>query len=138
MAELFVPVRPESVNAERKLSHRARGEHTAAMREASRLLAGEISHWRLKLLPVLVIATPFQRGGILADTGNHYPSVKAAIDGLVDAGWMPDDTPAYVAGILMLPPLRPAEGAPSGLHLRVVPAEHHRELLALTFRPIIG
>lgn len=30
------------------------------------------------------------------DPANFFPCVKAIVDGLVDAGWWPDDTPEYV------------------------------------------
>jgi len=35
----------------------------------------------------------------LQDPGNNMPAVKAAIDGLVDAGVIPDDVPQYVVYI---------------------------------------
>lgn len=42
----------------------------------------------------------------LPDTGNNYPSVKAAIDGLRDAGVLVDDTSEYVLSILLHAPYR--------------------------------
>jgi len=50
-----------------------------------------------------------QSRGRLADTGAHEPVAKAAIDGLVDAGVLDDDTGAHVTGITFHPPTRPAD-----------------------------
>lgn len=40
----------------------------------------------------------------LADTGNAYGSVKAAIDGLVDAGILPGDGPTVIMRLCMNAP----------------------------------
>lgn len=44
--------------------------------------------------------------GKLPDVGSCYPSVKAAVDGLVDAGVLPDDTPAYLTALVFHAPER--------------------------------
>ena len=44
---------------------------------------------------------------------NAQPSVKAAIDGARTAGVIPDDSPKYVAGLLLR---RAKERAPKGTH----------------------
>ena len=44
---------------------------------------------------------------------NSHPSVKAAIDGARTAGVIPDDSPKYVAGLLLR---RAKEKAPKGTH----------------------
>jgi hypothetical protein len=46
------------------------------------------------------------KGSVLADPVNYYPSVKAAIDGLVRAGLIPDDNPEHVAWIRFDAPTR--------------------------------
>lgn len=46
----------------------------------------------------------------LADTGNAYGSVKAAIDGLVDAGVLPGDGPSVIRRLCMDAPRVPAVG----------------------------
>lgn len=46
----------------------------------------------------------------LADTGNAYGSVKAAIDGLVDAGILPDDGPQVIRTLCMDAPIPAAKG----------------------------
>lgn len=42
------------------------------------------------------------------DAGNLMPTHKAILDGLVDAGIVPDDTPQYVTE--MMPRIEPADG----------------------------
>lgn len=39
------------------------------------------------------------------DVGNIYPTVKAAIDGIVDAGIVPDDTDTYLHALTFRPAL---------------------------------
>lgn len=47
--------------------------------------------------PCLIVAElPFERMA-RRDPSNYLPAVKAAVDGLVDAGLWPDDTPEYVS-----------------------------------------
>jgi hypothetical protein len=53
-----------------------------------------------------VIVQPFQAKGRLQDTAACNPSVKAAIDGLVDASVVPDDTGEFVRQITFLPCVR--------------------------------
>lgn len=51
-----------------------------------------------------VIAEPWQRGGVLQDVAACNPAVKAAIDGLVDAGVIPDDKPEFLHSVEFLQP----------------------------------
>lgn len=53
---------------------------------------------------------PYQKGGRLQDTGACHPAVKAAIDGIVDAGVLLDDSPQYVKSIRFLPTERGKDG----------------------------
>jgi hypothetical protein len=58
-----------------------------------------------------VLVTPHLRDGRTQDVGACYPAAKAAIDGLVDAGVIPDDGPQYVTRLTFDPPvLRSAAG----------------------------
>lgn len=50
---------------------------------------------------VLPICRDRRRG----DVGNVFPAAKAAIDGLVDAGVIPDDTDDYLRGLTFRPSL---------------------------------
>lgn len=49
---------------------------------------------------------PQQARGRLADPGAHEPAAKAAIDGLVDAGVLPDDTGEHVVEVRYHAPVR--------------------------------
>lgn len=48
----------------------------------------------------------FQKNGRLQDVAAANPAVKAAIDGLVDAGVFPDDSSQFVRSIKFLAPQR--------------------------------
>ena len=95
--------RPRSLNAERRGSH---WSHRLDTRE-ERARWGWL--WKAAKVPPLTRATidayPSMRG-MLADTGNCYPTVKAAIDALVDVGALPDDGPRFVASITLHAPVR--------------------------------
>lgn len=56
----------------------------------------------------------------LADTGNAYGSVKAAIDGLVDAGVLPGDGPNVVMRLCMDAPRPPLRGEAESLTLTLI------------------
>ena len=57
--------------------------------------------------PVIVTGQPLHATKASPqDAGACLPAVKAALDGIVDAGGLPDDTPEYVAGLLLLAPIR--------------------------------
>jgi hypothetical protein len=57
----------------------------------------------------------------VADTGACYPAVKAAIDGLVDAGVLPGDTGTHVPSITFLAPIRVGKDQQESLTLVVEP-----------------
>jgi hypothetical protein len=71
----------------------------------------------------------------LADTGNHYTAVKAAIDGLVDARVLPDDTPQSVLSLTMLAPRKTQKGAPETFALTLI-ADDEDSLCALCHQSI--
>ena len=45
-----------------------------------------------------------KHGGGHQDLGNALPAVKAIEDGIVDTGFIPDDTPAHVVRLSFIPP----------------------------------
>lgn len=53
---------------------------------------------------VSITIEPHQKGGRLQDVGACNPAVKAAIDGIVDAGVLPDDSSKFVRSLTFLPP----------------------------------
>lgn len=65
---------------------------------------------------VHIEALPVQgAGGVLADPGGHMPTLKACVDGLRDAEWLPDDSATYVSAVTMFPPVRAAKGVAGGM-----------------------
>lgn len=96
--------RPLTTNAERSGNRWGRAEHTREWREAFAWIARRERVPRMRWINVTV--QPFQKRGRLQDTAACNPSVKAAIDGLVDAGIVPDDTGDYVRQITFLPCVR--------------------------------
>lgn len=58
--------------------------------------------------------------GPLQDTGNCYGSVKAALDGLVDAGVLPDDSPAHILSLKFNAPRKVQKGEPESVTVRLI------------------
>lgn len=57
------------------------------------------------------ICQPWQKRKPLGDIGCHFPTIKAAVDGIVDAHVLADDKPEYLVGLIIRPPrLRPRSG----------------------------
>lgn len=95
--------RPPTMNAYRSLHFHQKGKLDREWREAFawRARAARIP----KLDRVLVTAAPVVASRrSLPDVGACFPAVKAAIDGLVDAGVIPDDTPEHVGAITFVAP----------------------------------
>jgi crossover junction endodeoxyribonuclease RusA len=93
--------KPLTTNAERRGNRWGRADHVKEWRQAFAWLAK--AHRIPPMQWVDVTAQPHQARGRLQDTAACNPSVKAAIDGLVDAGIVPDDTGVYVRKITFLP-----------------------------------
>ena len=105
--------RPLTLNKERNLHHMERAGIVKDYRQAFGWLA---KVEKIPALPAIkVYATPLAKDRRWKqDVGACFPSVKAAIDGLVDAGVLPDDNPAFVRALTFFP----AEiGAVDGLRL---------------------
>lgn len=94
--------RPITTNAERAGNRWERAKVTKEWREAFAWLAKAEQVPQMSWISVTV--EPHQKGGRLQDVGACNPSAKAAIDGLVDAGILPDDSPEYVRSLIFLPP----------------------------------
>ena len=100
--EIEYQQRPWTTNKERTEHHMTRAKRVKEWREAFAWLA------RAQRIPPLVsariAAKPWQKGGVLQDVAACNPAVKAAIDGLVDAGVLPDDSPAYLTSVEFFAP----------------------------------
>lgn len=90
-----------SINRERTMHWARRAAYIQQVRRDVALLAREQKIPRLARCRV--VAQPWQKRGPLADHGNHYPTIKAAIDGLVDAHVVPNDTPDLVELVIRAP-----------------------------------
>lgn len=109
--------RPTTVNASRRMHPYERAKDDEQWRYAGKLSYLQ-QHARRDALStpiaecVTVTATPIAKDGrSMQDTGACYPSVKAAIDGLVDARLLRGDTGKHVAWIkLCAPEIRGWEG----------------------------
>ena len=112
LATLFVEGKLWTVNAERSGHWTSHRRKTAEWREAAAWegLAAQLP--RLSSASFRFI--PFQRAGVLADSGAHLPPAKAVIDGLVDAGLLTDDSPEFVPSITLDAPRRD-KNEPEGL-----------------------
>lgn len=96
--------RPWTVNAERTWHHMQRARKVREWREFFFYLAvqGRIPH----LDGATFSATPLVANRRnLPDVGACYGAVKAAIDGIVQAGVLTDDSPAYVGAIHLYAPV---------------------------------
>lgn len=109
--------RPWTLNAERRGSTHwsATRAKTAEWRQAFWALGVQNRH---RFGPVDITVDIRQRSP-LADTGNAYGTIKAAIDGLVDAGVLSNDTPDVVRSILFRAPVKCAKGEPETVTLVV-------------------
>lgn len=59
-----------------------------------------------RLVWARIVVTPHQARGKLQDVAACAPAAKAAIDGIVDAGVLPDDSSRYVTSIEFRTPER--------------------------------
>ena len=94
--------RPLTLNKERNLHHMERAGIVKDYRQAFGWLA---KVEKIPALPAIkVYATPLAKDRRWKqDVGACFPSVKAAIDGLVDAGVLPDDNPDFVRALTFFP-----------------------------------
>ena len=116
---LEIEGRPLNLNAERKMEVRQRSRAKRKIREDATWLWQSQKSKAPLVFPWRVIATPFYRTRAgCPDTGACYPTVKSVIDGAVDAGILPDDSPEYVGSILFNAPVM-GTGGPDKLVLEI-------------------
>lgn len=84
------------LNSNHRVHHMTRYRLTRALRDAACLKARTSGVPRLNRAHVLAVYVPPTRRRV--DPANYYPSVKAAIDGLRDAGVLIDDDAAHLDG----------------------------------------
>lgn len=115
---LFVPGVLWTINAERSMVHWEHRRKTEAIRKAALEAATDMAPFTG---PVSVSAWPRTFTG-KGDCGCHYGPVKAAVDGIVDAGVLPDDTREWVRCIIQYLPRKVAM-KDQGLFLVIRPIE---------------
>ena len=97
--------RPMTMNEYRTLHFRARAKYDKQLRQRFAWLAIQARAPK-GLDRIIVTAAPYvRRGTTLPDVGACFPAVKAAIDGLVDFGVIPNDTPDHLSAITFVAPV---------------------------------
>jgi hypothetical protein len=96
--------KPWTQNAERRMSIHDARKLTKRWRTDFCLLAKYMKIPLLKSAKICVI--PYQRLGRLQDVAACYPAAKAAIDGLVDAGVLLDDSSQFLTSVEFSAPER--------------------------------
>jgi len=94
--------RPWTVNAERSWHFHKRAAHVRECRERFGWLALGQQVPRLTAVKIAAVPLAKDRRGI-QDVAACLPAVKAAIDGIVDAGVIDDDDPRFVHSLTFLP-----------------------------------
>lgn len=102
---VVVPGKLWTVNSERANHWTRRADSTAIWRRSAFIEARRLGR-NAFTEPVAIHVQPYQRRGALADAGAHAMVAKAAIDGLVDAKVLQDDTPEFVSKIVFHAPER--------------------------------
>ena len=96
--------RPQLLNSERSAHWRAHRATTEEWRQAFRVLALEAKIPRCEQIEVTVIHERKDRRSI-PDVGACFPSVKAAVDGVTDAGVVDHDGPDHVVRLVFEAPV---------------------------------
>lgn len=106
-------------NDERKLHWRALSNIHADWREAGAQACRLVRPPKMERAFITVWSQ--HPGGVLPDPDAPSPSVKAALDGIVDAGVLPGDTGKHVGGVLYLPPVKGPKGSRPTLYIHLHP-----------------
>ena len=90
-----IPAPCDWLNSNQRLHRMVHAKRTAAWRNAAKTAATDAGSFDT---PVRIIATVHKTRAGRWDAGNLYPTAKAIVDGLVDAGVLPDDNNDWVTG----------------------------------------
>lgn len=108
---------PLLMNAERRMHHHQRAAEMKKWRHAFTVLA-LTNHLRPLEAAGIEVDHTVGHKRTMPDAGACFPAVKAAVDGLVDAGVLPDDGPRYVRWLRFN---APARGPVSSVTLTIHP-----------------
>lgn len=99
-----------NINAERSMHYQTRSRRVHAIREATAQAAADV---HAVATPVSIRAHMQWADSRVRDSSNWFPTIKAMVDGLVDAGVLPADDDRWVRHTGMgvtLPPQRGLKG----------------------------
>lgn len=117
--DLTYHARPVSLNASYGDSRYDRTAHVIEWRTAFFWLAKEA---QVQPMDAIEVTVHCGMSGRLQDIGNCYVSAKAAIDGLVQAKVIPNDTGEHLLHLGFTPPVRVGPKEPDYLTLHIVEA----------------
>lgn len=122
----FAPVRKRAtgklsevkpwLNSNDRLHRMQENKLTSAWRAAAKGLVP--AEWEQLTVPVRVVAEVWKPRRGRYDPGNLYPTAKACLDGIVDAGLLVDDDWRHVEG----PDMRHGGIGPAALVVKIYPA----------------
>lgn len=116
MWELTYNARPISLNRSYGHDRHSRTAHVIEWRDAFVWLAKKE---RIPKLDAITVTVVTRLHGRMQDIGNNYVSVKAAIDGLVLARVIPNDTGDHLKALTFLPPVRVPPSEPCSMSLLI-------------------
>lgn len=96
--ELTIPAPCDWLNSNQRLHRMVKARRVASWRKAARDAAEVHPGWVPFECPVRITVTIHKTRAGRWDAGNLYPTAKAIVDGLVDAGVIPDDSNEWVTG----------------------------------------
>jgi hypothetical protein len=94
-----IPLQPGLflLNDNQRLNKFRKADHISALRGAAIIAARQAKAPRLERAHIFYVVHPATKGR-RRDPGNWSPSAKAAVDGLVEAGLLPDDNSSHLLG----------------------------------------
>lgn len=98
---LSYDAKPWSLNQERTKHWAWRRERVEEWKGAYYWLAKDA---RIPACERIAVTVEVEMPGVVQDVCNAYPAAKAAIDGLVAAGVIVDDSPKYLTSVTFLAP----------------------------------
>ena len=117
--ELFIPCYLWTLNAQNRMHWASKSKKIRNAREAGKIVGlsnrrdlPKFTRCAIEGIPVVT-----QKSGVLADAGAYQPTLKAVIDGLVDAHIFANDTADIVTTQNCLGPVR---GVRAGLRLTLI------------------
>lgn len=112
---LTIPAPCAWLNSNQRLHRMAAAKLTAQWRAAGKQAATDLEPVEGQVRILAYISKP--RGGRW-DPNNLWPTIKALVDGIVDAGLIPDDDHEHLIG----PDMRRGPKAPAAITLHITPA----------------